>query len=87
MTLIATYSHEGKPQRALVQVKNTLYRRITATINPYMPLDMPLWQEKIHTGEFHNVISPESITFLEKEYNELMEKGAKMEREAIVNNS
>lgn len=64
MKLIATYKHNGKPNRVLVTYKNQTFRRIEMFTDGTIP-PSPVWQEQIHTGEFHNVINSSE---LEKEF-------------------
>jgi hypothetical protein len=74
MTLIQSFSalHNGANvlQRALVGLNGRTYRRIAALVTPYGGtvteiLPTPVWQEMIHTGEFHNVISRHDRLVLE----------------------
>ena len=70
MNLIASYRHNGQNQRQLVKCGNVTYRRIVALVdnNKLIQLDKPIWQEQIHTGEFHNIIQPMRLMDLEDVY-------------------
>lgn len=77
LNIIASYKSNGKPQRQLITINKLSYRRIVATFDSqkrdFIP-HAPIWQEQIHTGEFHNVISPVKSDELEAEYQRFISK-------------
>lgn len=60
MKLKYAATNDGKT-RHLVTRGHQLFRRLVGGF----------WQEQIHTGEFHNVISPDRVNELEAEFQRL----------------
>jgi hypothetical protein len=53
MKIIASFKHDGKPQRQLLTLNGRTYRRIVCTA------PVPVWQERIFNGDWHNAVSEE----------------------------
>lgn len=58
-------------QRSLITWNGILYRRIACWVTPEGELDtapdVAVWQERIHTGDFHNIVGEFAIA-LEKRF-------------------
>ncbi len=69
MKILATFKKAGRLQRELISFNGRTYRRISALVekNELVSLAAPIWQEQIHTGEFHNLVSRGEN--LEQEYS------------------
>lgn len=71
LKVIASYKNNGKPQRQLIRIGDRGYRRIEATFDVKKRgfiSHPPIWQEQIHTGEFHNIVSKDICEDLESQY-------------------
>lgn len=61
MNIIASYKKSGQFVRHLVSEGGRLYRRIVAGA---------IWQEQIHTGDFHNIFGQQAEK-LEAQFSQL----------------
>lgn len=65
MNIIASFNVNGEPQRKLLTHNGRTYRRIVAWVNGKGQIteriNVPVWQEQIHTGEFHNVMNSNDL--------------------------
>lgn len=62
-------------QRSVVKENHLTFRRISRFVKPDGELceerpESPVWQEKIHSGEFHTVMDPARVAALEKAFVE-----------------
>lgn len=75
MNIISSFKVNGEPQRKLLTHNGRTYRRIVAWVNSKGQitdrLNSPVWQEQIHTGDFHNVMD---CNELEIEFQKLKNK-------------